>query len=463
MSSTESSALLVRALEALAEDELVDLSEGQTRDRLLVLLNALRLLRAEVVRQVDAFDARGLSVDDGCRSTRSWLRSFGRLSETTAGELVRGARVLRDLPGLAKASAEGVLSDEHLRHVTRLVRRLGTGPVLRAEPLLVEAAAKLDPTDFGRVCERIVAHLDPDGEAPDADEIFARRELVLSPCGGMVLVHGRLDPEGGAALMTALDALMPAPADGDVRSARQRRADALVELARGALTGGRLPTAGGVRPQVGVLVTPQQLMGRQAIGQPQPAGQSPMERSPAGQSLAGQSPAGQSPVERSPVGRSPGRDASVPDVQLDAPGPWLQWVGEVPARVAQRIACDADVWRVVLDPATGRPTEVGRAHRLVPVWIRKALHARDRGCRFPGCRAPAPWTDAHHIRPWARGGPTDVDNLILLCRFHHGLVHEGRWTIRLDPGTGEVAAGRPDGRPYEIRDHRDTMAGGHAA
>jgi hypothetical protein len=85
----------------------------------------------------------------------------------------------------------------------------------------------------------------------------------------------------------------------------------------------------------------------------------------------------------------------------------------------------------------------------VPSWLRKALHARDRGCRFPGCRAPVAWTDAHHLRPWARGGSTSLDNLALLCRWHHGLVHEAGWTIRLDVETGTVTAARPDGRPYE--------------
>src|SRR6266536_2579069 len=79
---------------------------------------------------------------------------------------------------------------------------------------------------------------------------------------GMVLVRGQLDPEGGAALATALDALMRPPGCGDARSATQRRADALVELARGALREGRTPTVAGMRPQVAVLLTPPTLTGR---------------------------------------------------------------------------------------------------------------------------------------------------------------------------------------------------------
>jgi hypothetical protein len=100
------------------------------------------------------------------------------------------------------------------------------------------------------------------------------------------------------------------------------------------------------------------------------------------------------------------------------------------------------------DPANGRPVQLGRTHRLVPAWMRRALHARDRGCRFPGCDAPSAWTDAHHIQPWARGGATDVDNLTLLCRWHHGRVHEGGWSVSYHPETGEVTATRPDGTPF---------------
>ncbi len=118
---------------------------------------------------------------------------------------------------------------------------------------------------------------------------------------------------------------------------------------------------------------------------------------------------------------------------------WLDWFGEIPAALAQRIACDASVWRIVLDPATGLPLDVGRAHRLVPHWIRRALHARDRGCRWPGCEAPTDWCDAHHHdKPWYLGGETNVDELMLLCRWHHVRVHEGGWRIELDRTTGEV-------------------------
>ena len=127
----------------------------------------------------------------------------------------------------------------------------------------------------------------------------------------------------------------------------------------------------------------------------------------------------------------------------------MDWVDHVPEAVAQRIACDCETWRQILDPTTGQVFELGRSHRLVPPWLRKALVARDHGCRWPGCTAPAAWTDAHHIIPWWTGGLTDIDNLLLLCRYHHVKVHEGRWHLRYDPHTGEVSVTRPDGRRYQ--------------
>ena len=141
--------------------------------------------------------------------------------------------------------------------------------------------------------------------------------------------------------------------------------------------------------------------------------------------------------------------------------PWMGWAGEIPTALAQRLACDCRVWRAVLDPATGLPLEVGRTHRIVPHWIRKALHARDRGCRWPGCAAPTAWTDAHHLIEWYYGGETNVDNLLLMCRWHHARVHEGQWRIHLNPATGEVTVTRPDGTPYQLAASQPFTAASH--
>jgi hypothetical protein len=148
-------------------------------------------------------------------------------------------------------------------------------------------------------------------------------------------------------------------------------------------------------------------------------------------------------------------------VASKAPGParaeraqtgtaWLHGYGTIPPATARPLVCDSDLWRIVLDPTTGMPLDVGDAHRLVPWWIRRALHARDRGCRWPGCPTPAAWTDAHHLKAWRHHHITRVEDLLSLCRYHHVRVHEGGWRIHLDPATGQVHVTRPDASPYEI-------------
>ena len=98
---------------------------------------------------------------------------------------------------------------------------------------------------------------------------------------------------------------------------------------------------------------------------------------------------------------------------------------------ASRLACDATVRRLLLDP-NGIPLDLGREVRVFTPAQRRALATRDGGCRFPGCNRPPVHTDAHHLIPWAHGGQSDLANGLLLCRHHHRTVHEGGWTITPD-------------------------------
>src|SRR6266542_775639 len=98
---------------------------------------------------------------------------------------------------------------------------------------------------------------------------------------------------------------------------------------------------------------------------------------------------------------------------------------------------------------SGVPVTAETARR-VSTAQRRALVLRDHGCRFPGCDRPLQWTDAHHLVPWANDDPTNLDNLVSLCRWHHSAVHEGGWTLHLDTLTNTVTATRPDGQPLDI-------------
>jgi hypothetical protein len=121
----------------------------------------------------------------------------------------------------------------------------------------------------------------------------------------------------------------------------------------------------------------------------------------------------------------------------------LEHAGDVSPLVARKVACDASIVRVVM---TGRsqPLDVGRATPVVSSAQRRAVTVRDGGCRFPGCDRPPSWCDAHHIVHWADGGPTDLCNLILLCRRHHGMLHE-RGGFSLTVEDGQPVFRRPDG------------------
>ena len=116
---------------------------------------------------------------------------------------------------------------------------------------------------------------------------------------------------------------------------------------------------------------------------------------------------------------------------------------DAPLETIKRLACDASLV-VVTEDERGTPLDVGRKQRTVSTPLRRALWARDRHCTFPGCHRTR-FVAAHHVRHWTAGGPTSVDNLVLLCSQHHRLLHEGGYSIRVDY-RGERYCVRADGR-----------------
>jgi hypothetical protein len=109
----------------------------------------------------------------------------------------------------------------------------------------------------------------------------------------------------------------------------------------------------------------------------------------------------------------------------------------------RRLGCDAALVRII--EREGRPLAVGRRTRTIPPALRRALRRRDDGCCFPGCTHRR-FLHAHHIRHWAHGGSTNLDNLVQLCPYHHRLVHEGGFRVERAGGR-TVRFRRPDGRP----------------
>jgi hypothetical protein len=119
----------------------------------------------------------------------------------------------------------------------------------------------------------------------------------------------------------------------------------------------------------------------------------------------------------------------------------------ISAETARRLACDSR-WQLVAEEA-GQALGLGRRTRQVPRWLSRQLRRRDGGCRFPGCGRKR-WLHAHHVIFWGKGGPTDPDNLTMLCGYHHRKVHEGGWHIVGDP-EGELRFVHPYGRELSTR------------
>ena len=151
----------------------------------------------------------------------------------------------------------------------------------------------------------------------------------------------------------------------------------------------------------------------------------------------------------------------------EALGPDGAWTGtledgtRVSAETLRRVACDCGLVAVCHD---GEALNIGRRSRSIPPAIRRALMLRDRGCAFPGC-THGRFLHAHHIEHWLHGGNTSLENLVMLCTFHHHLVHEGGWTITA-VADGERVFSSPAGRPLPLeppREHVDNGLNGCAS
>lgn len=396
---------------------------GQLRE----LVRLRNRLDAEISRRLSVFDASGAGSADGARTTKSWLQGMTRMSPREAKKQVTVARAVRDLPAVGKGYAAGDLSLDHVAAVDEAVSDMPDETREWADRMLAAASRSVRPDDVRRLGQRIRERVDPDAGLEAANNAYQRRDFSVIPVGDQAVVRGVLDAEGGALLNAALDAVMTPPAPDDTRTTGERRADAITELARRALDSDTLPTVAGQRPHLVVTLDYDTL-----VGTPDTA---PTEADQTSEAFPG-SAAG----------------AEVPDAIVTPGGRLADWLtkapvldhhGPVPAATARRIACDAGVLPAVLG-SDSAVLDLGRHTRVVTTALRRALAIRDRGCRFPGCDVPPQWTDGHHLLPWYHGGPTDVGNLLLLCRHHHRLVHEGGWTLTGHPN-GTIHATRPDG------------------
>ena len=345
-----------------------------TQEEFIALHFELEAGFARKLRMLAKIDRRRHFEADGYLSTVAWYRDACRVSVGTARDHLRMARALPSMPATSAAFRAGELNTPEVRLLTA-AWTAHPAAFARDERVLVDSAKGLAPGQLRRVVDHWRQALDHHQALADANAVHRRRRLHVSETfDGAHMVDGLLDREGGATVATALRRRAESLDPDDDRTAAQRRADALVDICRDYLDHGDTPVSGGERPHLLVIADLESLEGRAGYR-----------------------------------------------CELDE-------AGVIHPETLRRLACDASVCRVLTDP-DGMPLDLGRSTRTVAPAQRRALIIRDGGCVYPGCRRPPRWCDAHHRKHWADGGATDLDNLVLLCRRHHRLVHEGQVSL----------------------------------
>jgi hypothetical protein len=395
---------LATAIETGGLDRLETEEKVAVWKRFEIIRNRLPLVDHRLIAHAEATDLPGSYCS--ATMTRFLMRAF-QLSHAEAASRVRaaaafgarismlGERLEPKLPKLAALQADGALTVEKVAIVERAMAKLsrpGLDPeaVQTAEQLLAEHAPVLEPNDLKRFALRVVDAADPDGPEPVDDHLQQdRRYLELNQRrDGMWQLKGRLTSTVGAQLNAILDPLAKPRTTTiedesgkftqipDERPYVQRLHDALDEICGRLLKSQDQPSVGGVPASVIVTIHLDDLLAKAGLAET--------------------------------------TDGS----QLTFDQLW-------------RIADEAEIWPTIINRKSV-PLVLGRSQRLASKGQTMALIARDAGCSFPGCTHPASWCERHHILDWISGGLTDLDNLTLLCRYHHTHFLQKGWTCRIN-------------------------------
>jgi hypothetical protein len=360
------------------------------RLRMMGLLR--RLLERDSVDIIARLMRDGEFAALGYKKPTSALANLLDIDTGEAGQLVTAAQTVHPrttlqgetleprLPATAAAFAAGDITVRHVSVVakvmeSRAAERLAPHVWAHAEQHVAKLAAQAPPKRLHALATEHVELLDQDGERPgeprpETNEV----RITHNPGGGGKIVARYDDPVRFETIIEVLDIKSaPLTADDD-RTAPERQADGLADVFGFVAEHGDSSILPENRPNVAVTVQETDLENRASAG-------------------------------------------------------CLAFGGIPSPEALRRMCCDANVIPVVLDGA-GRPIDVGRSQRSIPPWIRRAVQVRDRGCAHPGCDRPASWSECHHIVEWARGGPTSVDNCVLLCKVHHREIHSTEWIVR---------------------------------
>lgn len=376
-------------------------------------LNAYRVALVDRIKSSQVWRA-----DDPNATPASFLRQEHVLDSREAQSELRAADSFGRFPELEKACREGKLSRDKMNLILSFGLRNPQREAALPEfmSIFIELAPRVTIGKLRKALEVWAEQIDPITIAADEDSAHDRRELYVHQLGDGVKLDGFFGKEQGLRLITALNGALDKQwratndpggtghstvADKVVGSTAVQRADAFIEGIIGpVLESGLLPTSGGAPANICVIVPLTRLADPDR----------PVDR---GQVKA-QMVEGTSRLHSPTIRATNGPGEAIISTQL-----------------AVQLSCDATIQRVVLDPA-GKPLDIGRRTRVIPEQIRTALIVRDGGCAFPHCDRPPGWTEGHHIQHWGQGGPTTLDNLILLCSRHHHQVHRDRIPIAAD-------------------------------
>ena len=358
---------------------------------------------------VDAVGAFEAGVDALLRVSPGQARRRVQAAADLGSRRSLTAEVLPPMfPVIARAVAEGAISDRHAHVITATIDALPAAVQAdydtMVEQTLVEQARTLDPIQLAHVARGVADRLDPDGTLNTEADRARRRGLTLTrrPDGSAHL-QAELTSVCTEALLSVLDSsARPVPTDDgarDPRSAAQRRHDGLLDALLLTLRSGHLPQTGGVATTITLTMTLQQLENRTGLV-------------------------------------STGHGALISMEQ------------------ALTLATDARLIPIIFGNAK-RVAAYGSTQRIFTEGQRLAMIARDQGCSFPGCDTPPLWCQAHHITDYALGGPTTTDNGTLLCGYHHREHHNLGWTCHLSDG-------RPTWTPPPWIDPNQTPRHNHA-
>jgi Domain of unknown function (DUF222) len=383
--------------------------------------------QGQLTRLAATLDTTGGAAEAGHKSASAFLRTQCGLAPGRAAAVVATGRGLRELEATEKALHAGVISFDQAQIIAQTATGLGDAAGL-AEQVLLDHAPGLDTARLRQFADEVAYRADPGAAEEREKQRWDKRHLsfglTLDSTG--VLSGSCGDAVSYEIVRTAAEAFSPPAGQLDTRTAAQRRMDGLVAACKAALDGGSAPERHGSAPHITVLVKDETLAQAAAYAAAaQGAGAAP---GPVADASSGLAPG----VSPSLITGTPALITGAPRLITGA-APGRTGHGTLlTARQVLALCCGAQIGAIRWDD--GLPLDVGRTARTEPSGLRRALEARDQGCRWTSCGALAGWATAHHIRPWSQGGATRLEDMALFCHVHHHYyIHTLGWTITGDP------------------------------